>query len=256
MSSMSFGKMGVLSILLTSFVLCGIGGCKRISDDPLAHWKAIQGEPAEDSTILQQAEESHCIWSVAQDAGTRRIAIQQTVGGEPKERRVRLQTEAGVLVGTDDGEWGGTLSLTDANGIERKRLLDKNVIQLFPWKSGVLVFTGLLHLGTDEGAVWLYSKGSDGSSSIKKIADLNGKPNAASSSNGGALAVGGHGVYRLDQSFKLTEIPLPFAQTHPNSISEDAQGRIYIGMNAFVVRLVPAKTGYKREWFTRPGCLL
>jgi ligand-binding sensor domain-containing protein len=255
MSSTSFGKMGVLLILLTSLVLCGILGRKRISDAPLTHWEAIPGEPTENSIILQQAGESHCVWSVAQDAGTRRIAIQQTGRGEPKERQVRLQTDAGVLVGTDNGEWGGSLSLADANGVETKRLLDKNVLQLFPSKSGVLVFTGLLHLGTDEGAVWLYSKGSDGSWSIKKVADLNGKPNAASSNNGGALAVGGHGVYRLDQSFNLTEIPLPFAQTHPNSISEDAQGRIYIGMNAFVVRLVPAKTGYTHEWFTRPGCL-
>ena len=255
MSSTLFGKMGVLSIILASVVLCGIAGCKRISDDPLTHWEAIPEEPAENSIILQQARESRCIWGVAQDAGTRRIAIQQTVRGEPKERQVRLQTEAGVLVGTDNGEWGGSLSLTDANGVETKRLLDKNVLQLFPAKSGVLVFTGLLHLGTDEGAVWLFSKGSDGNWSIKKIADLNGKPNAASSSGGGALAVGGHGVYRLDQSFNLTEIPLPLAQTHPNSISEDAQGMIYIGMDAFVVRLVPAQTGYTHEWFTKPECL-
>jgi hypothetical protein len=254
MSSTLSGKMG-LSILLTSVVLCGIPGCKRISDDPLRHWEAVPEEPAGNSIILQQAGESHCVWTVAQDADTRHVAIQQTVRGEPKEREVRLQTKAGVLVGTDNGEWGGSLSLIDANGVETKRLLDENVLQLLPLKSGVLVFTGLLHLGTDEGAVWLFSKGSNGNWSIKKIADLNGKPNAASNIDGVALAVGGHGVYRLDQSFNLTEIPLPLEQTHPNSISEDAQGRIYIGMDAFVVRLVPAKTGYTHEWFTRPGCL-
>ena len=253
MPSRSFGKIGGLSILLTSVTLCAVLSCKHISDDPLTNWQHISGEPSENSLILQQAAESHCIWSVVQDPGARRIAIQQAVREEPKERQVRVQTEAGVLIGTDNGEWGGDLSLADANGVER--LLDTNVLQMVPSKSGVLVFTGFLHLGIDEGAVWLYSKDSDGNWSIKKIVDLNGKPNTAISSDGGALAVGGHGVYHLDQSFNLTEISLPLEQTHPNSISEDAQGRIYIGMDAFVVRLVPAKTGYMHEWFTRQGCL-
>jgi hypothetical protein len=229
--------------------------CKRTSDDPLTHWTTIAGEPAENAIILQQAQGSQCVWRVAQDADTRRITIQQTVRRAYEVHQVRLQTEAGLLVGTNNGEWGGSLSLTDANGIQMKRLLDKDVLQLLPSKSGVLVFTGLLHLEADEGAVWLYSKGSDGNWSIRKIADLNSKPNAVSSNNGGALAVSGHGVYRLDQALNLTEIPLSFAQTLPNSISEDVHGRIYVGMNAFVVRLVPARTGYTQEWFTRPGCL-
>jgi hypothetical protein len=241
------------SILLACVASCCVAGCR--SDDPLFHWEVIPEEPLQNAIILQQAEESHCVWSVVQDAATGRIAIHQSVPGEPKERRVHLQTGAGVLVGTDNGEWGGGLSLVDANGVETKRVLDKNVIQLLPSKSGVFIFTGLLHLGRDEGAAWLYSKGSDGIWLIKKIADLDGKPNAASTVNGGALAVGGHGVYVLDQSLNLTEIVLPFAQTRPNSISEDASGRIYVGMNAFVVRLTPTKTGYSHEWFTKSGCL-
>jgi hypothetical protein len=255
MSNTSFRKIEVLRILLVGVVLYSIASCKRTSDDPLIDWTAIPGEPAQNAIILQQAEASQCVWRVARDANTRRITIQQTMRGAHEVHVVRLQTEAGLLVGTNDGEWGGSLSLTDENGILRKRLLDKNVLQLLPSKSGVLVFTGLLHLGSDEGAVWLYSKGGDSTWSIRKIDDLNGKPSAVSSNNGDALAVGGHGVYRLDQALSLTEIPLPFTQILPNSIAEDADGRIYVGMNAFVVRLVPAKSGYSHEWFTRPGCL-
>jgi hypothetical protein len=119
----------------------------------------------------------------------------------------------------------------------------------------VLVFTGLLHLSVDEGAVWLYSKSSNDNWSLRKLADLDGKPNVISSGNGDVVAVGGHGVYRLDQALNLTETSFPFALTFPNSISEDAYGRIYVGMNAFVVRLTPAKTGYTHEWFTKSECL-
>jgi hypothetical protein len=255
MSKTSYRKMGWLLVLFASVVFCCIGCWKRFSDDPLTRWKAISEEPAKNAIILQQAERSQCVWRVAQDANTRRITVQQATHLAPKEHQVRLQTEAGLLVGTDNGEYGGSLSLIDANGAQTKRLLDTNVLQLLPSKSGVLVFTGLLHLDIDKGAVWLYSKSSDGNWSIRKLADLNGKPSVISSENGDVLAVGGHGVYRLDQTLNLTETSLPFAQTFPNSISKDVHGRIYVGMNAFVVRLVPSKTGYTHEWFTKSECL-
>jgi ligand-binding sensor domain-containing protein len=252
--SKSRGYSRARTVLLVCIVCCSIVCCKRLSDDPLAGWKALTEEPTGGAIYLQQAEESQCVWKVGQDAVTHRITIQPTTH-VAHQREVRLQTEAGMLVGTDNGEWGGSLSLTDAKGTFVKRLLDTNVIQLLPSKSGVLVFTGLLHMGVDEGAVWLYSKSSDGNWSIRKLADLDGSPSVISSANGDALTVGDHGVYRLDQALSLTEVSLPFIQTHPNSITEDTHGRIYIGMNAFVVRLVPAKTGYRHEWFTKPECL-
>lgn len=250
MSYKSYGYLSVISALLVCIVCC-----KRISDNPLTHWKAISVEPAANAIILQQAERSQCVWRVAQDASNHRIAIQQASHITPKEHQVKLQTEAGVLVGTNNEEYGGELLLTDARGVPIRHLLATNVLQLLPSKSGVLIFTGLLHLGVDEGAVWLYSKSSDGNWSVRKLVDLSGKPSVISSENGDVLAVGGHGVFRLDQALNPTEISLPFAQVFPNSITEDVHGRIYVGMNAFVVRLVPAKTGYTHEWFTKPGCL-
>jgi len=251
-----YRKSGRVSTLAACVAFCCIVSCNRSSDNPLTRWEAIPEEPAQNAMLLQQAERSQCVWRVAQDTGTRHITIQQTEHEPLKEHQLRLQTETGVLVGTDNGEYGGSLILTDDKGVLTKHLLDRNVLQLLPSKSGVLVFTGLLHLGVDEGAVWFYSKGSDGNWSIKKIADLNGKPRVVNSINGNVLAVGGHGVYRLGQALNLTEISLPFAQVFPNSITEDVRGNIYVGMNGFVVRLVPAKTGgYSHEWFTKLGCL-
>jgi len=124
-----------------------------------------------------------------------------------------------------------------------------------PSPSGVLVLTGLLHLGIDGGAVWLFHKSSIGSWSITKITDLDGKPRAMSTEHGDVLVVGAHGVYRLDQALSLTTISLPFQLTFTNSIAEDKSGKIYVGMNGFVVRLTPTKTGYSHEWFTKPECL-
>jgi len=194
---------------------------------------------------------------VSRDAKDARIKIEPAASLTHQQgQEIRLQTDAGTLVGTNKGEYVGSLSLAGPNGAFVKRLLAENVIQLLPVKSGVLVFTGLLHLDADQGSVWLYSKTSNNDWSIKKLFDLDGYPRVVYSDNGDILAVTGHGVSRVDQSLNLSKIAsLPFAQTLPNSLSEDARGRVYIGMNALVVRLVPTKAGYTHEWFTRSECL-
>ena len=255
MTKVSFRIIMALSILLSGIVLSVIAYRKHTSKDPLAHWVALSGEPAENAMILQQAEESRCIWRVTEETRPRRIAIQMTMRGANQIHQIKLRTEAGVLVGTSNGEWGGDLTLANADGVPIKRILDENVLQLLPSKLGTLVFTGLLHLGDDKGAVWLYGKDKDGTWSIKKIADLNGKPNAVVANDGGALGVSGHGIFHLNEALQLTDTPLPFARTSPNSIMADADGRIYVGMNAFVLKLIPARSGYLQEWYTRSGCL-
>ena len=108
----------------------------------------------DNAPYLQEASESPCFWNVARDGGNIRITL------EPSEKvafdhadEVRLKTDAGLLVGTDKGEWGGSLSLIPTNGLPAKVLLSENVRQLVPVKSGILVFTGRLDF--DKGSVWL-----------------------------------------------------------------------------------------------------
>jgi len=245
------------TVVVMLLVCCFLLSCKRLSNDPLANWEAITVEPAENAVILQQAAESPCVWKVGIDARTHHFKIETTANVLPKQgKEVRLQIGAGTLVGTNGGEYGGGLSLVDSDGTSAKSLLTENVIQLLPLNSGALVFTGILHLGEDKGAVWSYSKAGDHDWSIKKLADLDGSPRAIYSGDREVLAVTGHGVSQIGQTLNLTKIAsLPFAQTLPNSISEDAQKRIYIGMNGLVVRLTQTKAGYKHEWFTKSGCL-
>lgn len=252
------GNLRVKFLGIVCLVCCCILSCKRVSDDPLArNWKAITPEPAAGAVILQHAAESRCVWSVSSDPKDAHVTIEPSAHVvHPQAQEIRLKTEAGTLMGTNRGEYGGSLSLTGPDGAPSKRLLAENVIQLLPVKSGVLVLTGLLHLDADQGAGWLYSKISGEDWSVKKLFDLDGYPRAIYSDKGEILVVTGHGVSRVDELLNHSEVALlPFAQTLPNSVSKDALGRVYIGMNAFVVRLVPTKTGYMHEWFTRPECL-
>ena len=39
---------------------------------------------------------------------------------------------------------------------------------------------------------------------------------------------------------------LPMMDVRPNSIAQDTRGDIYVGMNAFVVRVVSNRNGYPR----------
>jgi len=258
MRSAHFGSFQANTVALVTLVYFCVLSCQRISDDSLSgNWKAIAAYPAADALVLQQAAKSNCIWKVSRDAKSSRIKVEQA-SKFSRERGLtsRLQTDTGILVGTDRGEYGGSLVLTDVKGTRVKTLLSESVVQLMPVQSGTLVFTGLLHLSADHGAVWLYAKDSKGSPAIRKLFDLDGDPRAISSEGKDILVVTGHSAYRIDQGLNLFEMALlPLAQTLPNSVSEDFHGRIYLGMNAFVVRLVPATTGYTHQWFTKPGCL-
>lgn len=58
----------------------------------------------------------------------------------------------GWLVGTDNGEWGGSLYVTD--GLEYTRLAQGNVIGGFTWRGTLYVLSGLRHLMLDSGEIW------------------------------------------------------------------------------------------------------
>jgi hypothetical protein len=243
---------------LTVVLISCVSSCRRASVDPFSReWTKLAYKPLQGAQILEAAAGSKCVWRVDEDPASKGIRINATAQPANKYmEEVRLQTEAGTLVGTNHGEWGGGLSLIDAKVSAAQHILDKNVLQLLPVRSGVLVLTGLRHLDLDEGALWLYEKNSTGSWSIRKLADLDAEPSFASSVGRDIFVVDHRGVSRLDQALNIRRIAsLPLDDLRPVSVAEDAQGRIYLGMNAFVVRLVPSDSGYVQEWFTKPGCL-
>jgi hypothetical protein len=55
--------------------------------------------------------------------------------------------------GTDNGEWGGELTLTDRRG-RRVTLVEDNVHSLMPTGDGLFVLTGLSHMSLSRGAIY------------------------------------------------------------------------------------------------------
>ena len=79
--------------------------------------------------------------------------IQITISEEA--HRASLSREEGdyEYLGTDNGEWGGELIATGPKG-KRSVLIEDNIRALIPTGDGLLVFTGLPHLGLSRGAVY------------------------------------------------------------------------------------------------------
>jgi hypothetical protein len=67
--------------------------------------------------------------------------------------RVARQGRAGVLLGYNHGEWGGSLLWCSDEGSVHGVLLNDNVVAILPNDGRFVVLAGLSHLGFDEGRV-------------------------------------------------------------------------------------------------------
>jgi len=63
----------------------------------------------------------------------------------------------GKLFGIDRGEWGGNLIFEDAAG-SRQVVLDENVHGIIENPAGIFAFTGLAHLGINEGYIYVITR--------------------------------------------------------------------------------------------------
>lgn len=208
--------------------------------------------PSTGAIFLEQAKTSPCTWYVLDKGST--VTIQRVsilTINLPRESRVQFAGR--TLVGEDRGEFGGSLSVSASSNQTTREILSKNVLQMFPMRDGVTVITG--DLPSNEGSVWFYSKGGNNGWSIQKKANLHGYPRITGKRGDRLLFAYGDAVSTMENFNERQIAPLPLLDVHPNSIAQDAKGDIYVGMNAFVVRLVPAPNGYSPQWFTQGDCL-
>jgi hypothetical protein len=223
-------------------LLTGETACKRSGFDLLQHgWTKVGSEPLAVAPLLRQAEESSCIWQIGQRAGKVTVSRQTILNEHPQE--IRVQTPNGTLIGSNHGEWGGALTISKGEGNPPLKLLDGDVLKIFPAREGFLIITG--SLPSNEGALWLYSKSINRGWTIEKKADLLGYPLAAYETTSGVWLATGDSIYLLDDKFEVqNHNDMPWLQLHPNSIAADNSGAVYVGMQAFVVRLTPTWNGY------------
>lgn len=81
----------------------------------------------------------------------------------------------GELLGADRGEWGGELVFRGAGGTVQA-VLRRNVRGIVGMPSGVVVFTGLSHLGSSTGAIFRLEQRHDGAVVATPLHSLPGAP--------------------------------------------------------------------------------
>ncbi len=242
----------IVALALT-LVISGVSGCKRSELDSFhSDWNKLPVSPLAGALLLQQAETSPCAWKVQSDRD--RIAVQRgSKRSFQRPKELRVQFAGGTLVGEDRGEWGGSLSVLEGSSQSPREILSKNVLQVFPMRGGIVVITG--DLPANEGSIWFYSNAEGHGWSIQKKLDLHGYPKIAGNSGDRILLAYGDSVSILEGFNERQIAVLPLPDLQPNSIAQDAKGNIYLGMNAFVVRLVSDRESYSQQWFTQRGCL-
>jgi len=131
------------------FLLFALNGVARAD---VATWLGEAGLVEVDASAVPgwNNESSRTFQVSAEDASS---CVRITIGEKEYGLPLSRQEGAYEYLGTDNGEWGGELVATGPEGW-RSVLLEDNIRSLVPTDDGLLVFTGLSHMGLRRGAVY------------------------------------------------------------------------------------------------------
>jgi hypothetical protein len=170
---------------------------------------------------------------------------------------VSLQlADGGWLIGFDGGEFGGGLWATNDDGSRKLNILpDEDVHALFSTPDGVIVLSGLAHMGGDQGKAWFVPNSSWANAQVKPLYDLGSSPEASvQESTSAVLVVTDKAVSRVNSSGTLDKlIDLPYGPIVANSIVIASDRTIYVGVHNYLLRLSPHSSSYSLEWLAKTG---
>jgi len=129
-----------------------------------------------------------------------------------------------------------------------------NVSSFLQVDGKVLALSGLAHDGISEGRVLELTQ-AFGKVAARTLVKFEAAPYARYAGPHSLLLATNKGVVRIsfageDQWLARTD----YEPLFPRSIVELKNGRIYVGMNRFVVELVPGATGYVERWYVPADC--
>lgn len=162
----------------------------------------------------------------------------------------------GELLGADRGEWGGELVFRNAKG-DLQRVLKRNIDGIVRMPFGVVVFTGLSHLGYSAGAVFRLEKLTDGGLVAKRLHTLRGPAEGFRWTTGGDLVF----------SVRYTTHGGLFRGMHTRCMLLDRSGGLHRQLCMAIIggqrkrageikgSQVPAESvrGWQKEWLSRAG---
>jgi hypothetical protein len=177
---------------------------------------------------------------------------------EPEQREnllgsVRaIPVSDGYLIGTNNGEWGGSAWWSDRLGKRHYALFDGNVLGFTKCGDDVVAVTGLAHMGLREGALFLLSRSGD-RWFVSKEVPLDGAALAfTASSNSSLVVLTSQSLveYRAGQLHTLGSVT-DMSAFYPNSmVLHDDQ--YYVGMRHAVLRMSLHEGRLVTAWLIPP----
>jgi len=259
----------LMRLALVVLLLPGLGATKKSSKPPLPEGWITYPTPMEGGFAIECGNYASRSWKVAYDHDHNALGINPvaTVSQPALELPAQLKPEPGMtgresswkistgwLLGFDQGEYGGGLWRTNNDGSESKQLLNRSVKGIVSTSHGIFVLTALMHRSVDLGKV--YTLDADGQGELHPLLDLDGAPLAYFRESADSLLVATtHGISRVSATGTVEVLSTePFARLFPNSIAEESDGTIYVGMRMFVMRLMHDDRGYFQEWMVSNEC--
>lgn len=170
-----------------------------------------------------------------------------------------FKTEDGWLVGFDAGEFGGSLWWFSPDGKQKVKISDEPVHGFVRTKNGLFAWSGLAHLGIDEGRILSLMRDAQEKWTATTFLDLHQDPLVLTPDAEDNLIVVTHTqLVRVDSNKQVTPlIGKAFWQgLYPCSIVQTPDKSLYIGMRRGVAHVYKHDNGYSVDWLLPDRALL
>jgi hypothetical protein len=236
------------------------------SGDSMASWRLyVQGRGL-NAAERRCANQTLASWIVSENLGEVRVRLKGSPARQAPPPPTARWTQGRKLHATarfaegwvfadDRGEFGGGLWWRSDGEPTPVLVLHEPTAAVYEEPNGsLLILSGFLHLDVDEGHVYRLSS-TTRPFSPALLATLDGYPQAIGVDGPGFLVATNHSVWSLASSglpVKRTAVDL--RRLAPNSVVRAADGSIYVGLSALILRLEDRGTEVGVEWFLPPQC--
>jgi hypothetical protein len=260
--------------LLTCLILCIVSPFasgeerthKSTIPEYLSAWLKVP-PPSYDSSAWYAANYSEYEWQVGRkngrpvayrrdlkaEAADALPAVLRRADGKPDERgRVHaVKVSDGWLVGYNAGEWGGSLWWYAAEGQQRYKISDDQIVQFLPTTQGLYALEGVAHMSISRGKVVQLQQNAQGRWISVRFVDLGKSPEVGLVEGDGSLLISTTANLVLIHPDKTRTVLLPtvfWQGLYPGSIALGPNGDIYLGMRHGVSRIHQVNHKYVADW--------
>jgi hypothetical protein len=154
----------------------------------------------------------------------------------PRKKDSEFKFKNGILIGSDNGEWGGKLIF---KSVENETLIKEgNIISIFEYKGKIYFLEGLAHMNTNYGEIYEveYTKNEF---TYRKVLELPDEPETFEIFNN-KIYIATYENFLIVENWKIEKQMKGFwGSLYPNSLIIENDNHIFMGIRGGIVELKP-----------------